>query len=546
MPRLASLLLSVSSLAVSCAAHAQNALDRSDPSHIEEDKTDLPRQLSGEVPLPSPAAPVEAVDQVSIDVGSIVIEGLRQLNNADFADIVQDHVGRSLGPADISALTEKLSARARERFPLATAHIAPQDVVGGMLRVDLDEGRIDRIALDGFENRHVAAILGTLVTGRSVTTAELERALLVARDAAGVAIRDATIRVENGRNVLVAKGHFERFRAQLTVDNDSTTPIGPFEALGYAQINGLAGHSDTLQAYTLLSLPQPDELGFARLRYARLVGKRGTEVFATGSYSRSRPGSYLAPLAIEGESHSATLGVSHPVARSAGSSLWLEGSLSYRELRQDRFGTPARLDRLSTARLRIFGIAKVLGGSLRTSATASQGLDILAGARDQGIARSRNDADDSFSTLVITAQWTRKLAGPWGIVAAVRTQLASAPLLVSEEIGLGGANFARGYDYSERSGDQGTMGYAELSYDHDRKVGPFDGLKPYLFVDGGKVSNLGRGTGGGNLMSAGGGIRFDVNRRTDAAFEIAAPLTDDRYETASKAPRIRVSLTRYF
>lgn len=546
MHRLASLVLSVPSLTASCAAYAQDALDRLEPSRAEQQKFDRLDEVPEDQVNVDPTVEGATHGGDAVNVGAIEIVGLTELSNADFADIVQEHIGQSLAPSQVSTLTEQLAVRARSRFPLATVRVAPQDVDGGILQVDIDEGRVDRIKLDGFANRHVQAILGTLVTGRPVTAFELERAILVARDAAGVSIREATIRQEAGRNVLVAKGSFNRFRGRLTLDNDTITPIGPFEALAYAEANGVLGDDDTLQASALLALPEPEELGFGRVRYAKRVGKRGAEVAIAASYSRSRPGSYLAPFGIQGVSRSASIGVVQPLTRLALHSLWLEATLSFRELQQDRQGQPARLDQLSLARLGLFGTARVLGGSLRAGATASQGLDIIAGGRSAGTVRSRPDADGTFTTLLLTAQWKAQLAGPWGVEAAVRTQLASRPLLVSEEIGLGGAAFARGYDYSERSGDQGTMGYLEVSYNLDRKVGPFDSLKPYIFVDGGVVRNLEKGRGGGSLLSAGGGIRFDVDRWTDAAFEIAAPLSGNRYETDSTAPRIRVSLTRHF
>lgn len=546
MRPLVSLLLFKASLMVSCAGNAQDALDRVDPSRVEERKVDQlgekPREASG-VATPLDAAPAQSEP---LHVGAIEIVGLTELSNADFSDIVQQFIGRSLSAAQVSELVDKVAARARRRFPLATARILPQDILGGLLRVHVEEGRVDGVDMDGLANRRVKSILDGLITGRPVTAAELERALLLSRDLHGLSIREATIRRENERNILAVKGSYARFRGRLTIDNDTTKPIGPFEALGYAEANGVLAHDDTLQAYVLLALPQPEELGFLRLRYAKHIDNSGTEIFLAASYSKSEPGSYLAPLAITGESRWASLGLMRPLARSARSSLWLEGSLSLRELRQDRVGSPSRLDRLSVARLRLAGTASAAGGILRSSVTASQGLKLLEPTAQAGTVASRPDADGTFTAVLLAAQWTKRIAGPWGLAAAIRTQLASQPLLVSEEIGLGGASFARGYDYSERSGDQGTMGYLEMSYDIDRDVGPFDGLKPYAFVDGGVVNNLGRGRGGGTLYSAGGGIRLDVDRWTDAAFEIAAPLSGIRYETASKAPRIRLSLTRHF
>ena len=183
---------------------------------------------------------------------------------------------------------------------------------------------------------------------------------------------------------------------------------------------------------------------------------------------------------------------------------------------------------------------------MRSSATVSQGLDVLDATQAGDPLSSRSDADGTFTSLWLSAQWTRAIAANFNIDVGVRSQLASQPLLVSEEIGLGGAAFVRGYDYSERSGDKGTMGYIELRYKIDRKIGPVRGVELYGFADGGRVRNLARGFGGGSLFSVGGGLRADVDRRTDASLEVVVPLSGARYDTNDRAPRLRFSVTRYF
>lgn len=85
----------------------------------------------------------------------------------------------------------------------------------------------------------------------------------------------------------------------------------------------------------------------------------------------------------------------------------------------------------------------------------------------------------------------------------------------------------------------------ELAYDIRKQVGPVNGFTPYVFFDGGKVTNLANGRGSRSLFSTGAGVRLDVDRRTDASIEFAAPLSRPRYDTDTRGVRIRAWLTRY-
>jgi hemolysin activation/secretion protein len=109
---------------------------------------------------------------------------------------------------------------------------------------------------------------------------------------------------------------------------------------------------------------------------------------------------------------------------------------------------------------------------------------------------------------------------------------------------LGGTGFVRGYDWSERTGDQGAMGMAELRYAWNKPFRLIPRAQLYGFVDGGEVGNLGGGFGGGSLASAGAGVRADVTGRLGANLELAVPLSGPRYDTGNKSPKFRFGLVR--
>jgi len=119
-------------------------------------------------------------------------------------------------------------------------------------------------------------------------------------------------------------------------------------------------------------------------------------------------------------------------------------------------------------------------------------------------------------------------------------QLASRPLLASEEMGLGGRSFLRGYDYREVSGDRGAAASAELRYDLGALPRGVRRVQLYAYGDAGEVSNSGSGIGGGSLASAGGGVRIWLRNRLEASAELGIPLSRSPFHAD---PKPRVSFT---
>ncbi|MEP6345505.1 MAG: ShlB/FhaC/HecB family hemolysin secretion/activation protein, partial [Parasphingorhabdus sp.] len=129
----------------------------------------------------------------------------------------------------------------------------------------------------------------------------------------------------------------------------------------------------------------------------------------------------------------------------------------------------------------------------------------------------------------------------FGMRLAGNGQIASRPLLAANEIAIGGPYFGRGYDFSERFGDEGVLGLAELRKEFKDMTNWLDWLQLYGFVDGGYVFNIGTGFGDGTLASAGGGIRAQLGK-IDFGIEAATPLTDDRFESGDKSPKINAQV----
>jgi len=536
--------LTFSLLAVPC--YGQVALDRVDPGRTEErvtnEREEIPTTNDPQILESSTAFQT----QDDVFVGAIAIDGLHVMARGDFSDIVENYIGRTLSGSELTELVERLANRVKAKFPLASVYVEPQKITAGVLQVTIDEGAIDEVRIEGAQNRSVVAALSKLASGQPVTAVDLERSLLVAGDIDGVTLGNVRVMREENRNVLVVNGTYERVGGSVTFGNDGSKPLGPLELYGHVRFNGLFAQDDTLQVFILDTVPEVEELVFGQVRYGKRVSREGTEISATGSFSRSAPGAYLEPFNIRGESWTVSLGLLHPALRRQNSSIWIRADASHRQIEQSRDGALARQDRLTTVSAGIYGYSRLAGGWLRANAQIKQGLDLFDATQLGDPLSSRQDADGTFTTATFDIGWRKNVVADLGINVAVRSQLALQPLLISEETGLGGANFVRGYDYSERTGDQALLAYGELNYSWDSLPGPLSEMEVYGFVDGGKAYNLDEGFGGGSLFSSGGGFRADIGKRLAGGLEVAVPLSGVRYDTGDSSARVRFQVTQAF
>jgi hemolysin activation/secretion protein len=532
------------------AAGLQPPVDRADPSVIEEELRDLKERVK----QPDRKAPLLADDAEDRDVAALTrpvavrlirVEGATEFPAATFQPAVEPFVGRTLGSRDMRALATAVADAARNAgYGLATAWIPEQTIEGGVLRVAIDEGRIDDIKLNGYSGAPVRRLLAPLASGRPVRTAELERRLLLAGDVPGVRLGQARLERVRGRNLLVVKVERAPTEGRVAADNWGSNTVGPVRAHLSVDLNGLIAEDDRVTIGGVTTPLQPREFGLVRLAYSKTIGSNGTEITVSGYAARSRPGGVLAKREFEGQSLEASASVSHPFLRSRKASFWGDLEFTLRDAEQSQRDVTTRSDQLSVLRASGYLAAKLGGGRARARLSLSQGLGILGATRADDPLRSRRDGSAIFSKAEFWASYDRTLGGPVSLRLQAEGQIALRPLLSSEEMGLGGRYFLRGYDYREFSGDKGIAGSAELRLDLPG-IGPVKEAQLYGFADGGSVANLEGGFGGGSLASAGGGVRTWLRHGLEAALELGLPLSDGA-GGEERDPRVSFAVTKRF
>ncbi len=542
----------VAALSPWSAAQAQDQLVRTNPLVIERSLPD-PREP---VEIHNPdaivrAAPVVDGPQTYLAprlAVAIVIDGAKEIARGRFSQALVPYIGRELSTADLAALSRTVADVARrEGFPFATAWIEPQAMANGVLHVQVDGGTLSAVRVIGHGNFQADRILTrALVTKQPVRRRRLERALALVSDIPGVTVKDTKYIRQDGFGILLVTISEDRLSAYAQVDNRGSKEIGPIRSTIVANARAVFQPGDEASIILAQTPTQPSEFTFVRARYSAPIDADGSLLSASASYGRTAPGASLRPLDLMGVSYDFSAFYSKPILRSRQRSVW--GTVEFRGLRSNQTlrGFTLRDDRLATLTASVNGIMQAGSGILRAELHAVNGLP-LPGVTHQGDDRiSRQDGDARFVMLSYAAEWVAPLAKRVSIALASEGQVASRPLLSTMEIGVGGPGFGRGYDYAERTGDNGILGSAEARFDLGRVVRRVvDRVQLYGSVDGGYVANLRGGNGGGALLSTAAGVRVGRGRLS-GTLEVALPLNKDRFDTDNRDPRVSFRLSRLF
>lgn len=478
----------------------------------------------------------------AIRIGSILIETSSSIDHAMFDSVIEPYLGIDAANGELAKLAQQIADVARAKgMLLARAYVPEQQVEMGIVRIMLDAGSIDEVRIDGSSNQALRNLLEPLVGG-PVMQAELERRLMLANNIPQISVRKTELLNEGGRRVLLVKvEQSKKTSGQLFVDNFGSKNVGPFRARLSIEAAALLDDSDSMNVTFRTNPADPGELVAASVVYAVGLNNNGTRAEISTAWSKSK----IAPSFGLGERHVssqyASLAVNHPLRRSRRANLWVDGQVEYLKVEQESFGAILQSDTVVTLSVGLSSSLKVGNGWLRAGTQLRQGLGVF-GANQQGDPlSSRFDADGRFTSARAWASWSGKPVGDVTLRMAVSGQLASEPLLSSEETGLGGAYVGRAFEFYERSGDQGILALAELGYEFSKPVSWIKRLQPYVFVDGGHVSNLRGDFGGGTLISAGGGVRADVGK-FGLQLEAAYPIHTSSPSTVSSEPEINFLL----
>jgi hemolysin activation/secretion protein len=484
---------------------------------------------------------------------SVSIAGAAAIPREHLAAVYQPYLGKMVSQADLVAIAEGISDLYRAAgYHLSRAVIPPQDIRGGHVLVRVIEGSLTEVELKGddAERFGVRPFLNPVLAEHPSRLCTLERQLMLINGLPGVRITDSAIEEIGGPT-----GHFRLVVYLKTwhvytwfgLDNLGSSAIGPWQSYATGAFNSYLLPGDSLVVNLSTTPIDPHELGFGRLSYDVPVGTDGLRIGASALYSEVRPGDARSLINDNTITEAFELRSSVTPFQSQRSSLTVTAALDYSNVSETTDLGPLYNDHIRTFSLTSdYHLLDGFGGNNYFTATYRQGLDIFGASQSDDLI-SHYGAIPDFSAFDIWYTRYQTITDAWSLKFAAASQMANAPLFISQQFYLGGAAFGRGYGAAEISGDNGLAGSLELRYDRKLNYKYWSGFQLYAFVDAGAVWNYGYNLSDGlSLTSVGGGVRFFLCDDITADVGVAFPLSYRSPDNPARDAQLLVSISSAF
>ena len=538
-------------------AQAQVVPPAAEPETIQKRLEPPPRPKAVppiDIPDTGRAIPPPGAEETRFVLTDLLVGGNTVYTEEELMPLWEGLLGQEITLTQFYGVAAAITVRYRnDGYILTRALVPPQEIIDGVAEIEVIEGYIDSVVIEGDPTGPAAQIedkIAAITDSQPLRADVLERYLLLLNDLPSVIVQ-SVLRpspMTPGASELIIILEEAKKSAAISLDNRGSRFLGPYQYGVNVRIdNGFGLYEST--ELNVIGATELNELLFVSVTHTQPLTSEGTTLTVIASHTSTEPGSNLEVFDVEGDSNAVSVSVVHPVIRTRSENLSVAGGFNYRNATTTILGVTDSEDRVRSVFVggtydfidRFRGIS-LIGVELR------QGLDIL-GATESGSANlSRTGGRSDFTKITAVARRKQSLAPGWSVSAALKGQYSFSQLLATEECGLGGEDFGSAYVAYELSGDHCLAGRLELQYGAASENEFIESYEIYGFYDLGAVWHI-EGSSRESLASAGLGARANLIEDIWGSIEFAMPLTRAptvERDDGEKNPRIFFSLTKRF
>lgn len=506
---------------------------------------------------------VPSVDDVKFegvpDAQGVQVRGPDFLRTPEFERLLARYLGQAMSRSKILQMQREVILFCRQKdHPVIDAFYPEQNSSEGVIQMAVLEGIVGNITVSNPGEKYFPDRLFTnavrLPEGRYILESQLLddinwlnrnsyfRQVDVAFKQGELGKVDLELRVKDRPPV----------RPYVGYENSGTDLLGDHRALVGVNLGDVFGLDHQLN-YQFTTDVEIDKFKAHSLSYvAPLPWRHTLTVF--GSYvDIATP---LEAFEHEGASYQASLRYSMPLPRFAKVNHELSAGFDYKRTDNNlEFGGEPVFDSLTEIAHVTVGYRAGRSDPFGATALGLQGFyspgDLTKHNDDAAFNKTRPGTDASYLYFRLLAEratklpfgtgWRQKALDEvfsWHIAGTY--QWADSQLLPSEQVGLGGSATVRGYNERTVNGDDGWIINNELRTPAFRlgnllgKPGQPDTIQFLLFSDYGAARSP---EGDFDLVSVGGGLRFNISSHFQFRFDYGWQLTDKRLPTPGGEPR---------
>jgi len=441
---------------------------------------------------PQPPSPVPpTLPNAAIEVQKIQVVGSTILSQDEINALVKPLEGSSATLEELKQIADKITEIYLNRgYITSRAVLPPQTITAGVVQIQVIEGKLTRIEIEGTKRLDPSYIRSRIRLGARMplSTASLEDQLRLLRVDPLFSNVEASLRAgdNEGESILIVRvSEANPFQPSFSIDNYSPPSVGS-ERVGVSlRHRNITGNGDELGAAYYRSLGDSDVFDFSyRLP---LNAMNGTLQLRAAPNRSSIVEAGFKSLEISGKSHLFEVSYRQPLIRTPIEEFALSTGFTYQIGRTFLAGEPTS-----------FNLRQQESNGVTTTSAIKLGQDYIR--RDpQGawavrsqftIGTSLFDAteyegsepDGQFLSWLGQVQRVQRLNDKHLLILQSDLQLSANSLLPSQQFVIGGGQSLRGYRQNARSGDNGFRVSIEdrITLQRDASGNPKLQLAPFL------------------------------------------------------------------
>lgn len=454
----------------------------------------LTREFSPPLSIPIEAQALSDVTSggAEVLVQRIQFDGLTQFGYFELLAVLgEGALGQSYDLGGLRRLANEITEFYRAQgFTFARAFIPAQTLEGGVLRIQILEGRYGDILVDSEDPRiaeRVAEYLAPLVPGEVIEDKTLQRTFALLGDVPGLEVVPLinTGQTVGTGDILVLANRDAVNRLRLSADNHGNRFSGAYRASFSFVTPMLLRFGDTL---TLTGMASNEELKLISGEYSLPVVSSGLRFSASYSWTDYDLGGLQDPIVeTTGGSEVVSVRLSYPWVRTSTRDIQISAGHQRKWLATDTTFTSeqVRLERVEASLLPL-ALTWQERDSWNGGGVSQASLSVTLGHTVRRASETFQNNEITHRDFAKTEfQFFRLQTLPYEGVDArffglFSSQFATRSLDSSEGFSLGGPNGVRAYPQGESSGSQGWLTQLELR-------ATWRSFEPFVFYDLGHI-----------------------------------------------------------